>query len=74
MSGMNKRYKQKEIKLLLQQNKTSLARLIETRFKEVNIKATLKAIAPGWRIIHNYKEAANGRIVIIWDKSQYYIK
>ena len=74
MRGMNKRYKQKEIKLLLQQNKTSLARLIETRFKEVNIKATLKAIAPGWRIIHNYKEAANGRIWIIWDESWYDIK
>ena len=44
MSGMNKRYKQKEIKLLLQQNKASLAGLIETRIKEVNIKATLKAI------------------------------
>ena len=60
--GMNKRYKQKEIKLLLQQNKASLAGLIETRVKEVNIKATFKAIAPGWRIIHNYKEVANGRI------------
>ena len=60
--GMNKRYKQKEIKLLLQQNKASLAGLIETRVKEVNIKATFKAIAPGWRIIHNYKKAANGII------------
>ena len=65
MRGMNKRYKQKEIKLLLQQNKTSLARLIETRFKEVNIKATLKVIALGWRVMHNYKKAANGRIWII---------
>ncbi|XP_010317681.1 uncharacterized protein [Solanum lycopersicum] len=48
--------------------------LIETRVKEVNIKATLKAIAPGWRIIHNYKETANGRIWIIWDESWYDIK
>ena len=74
MRGMNKRYKQKEIRLLLQQNKTSLAGLIEKRVKETNSKATLKAIAPGWKIIHNYKEAANGRIWIIWDESWYDIK
>ncbi|XP_015068674.1 uncharacterized protein LOC107013227 [Solanum pennellii] len=72
--GMNKRYKHKEIRLLLQQNKTSLAGLIETRVKETNSKATLKAIAPGWKIIHNYKESANGRIWIVWDGSWYDIK
>ena len=74
MRGMNKRYKQKEIRLLLQQNKTSLSGLIEKRVKETNSKATLKAIAPGWKIIHNYKEAANGRIWIVWDDSLYEIK
>ena len=42
MRGMNKRYKQKEIKLFLQNNKVSLAGLIETRVKEVNVKATIK--------------------------------
>ena len=74
MRGMNKRYKQKEIRLLLQQNKTNLAGLIETRIKETNSKTILKAIAPGWKIIHNYKEAANGRIWILWDESWYDIK
>ena len=72
--GMNKRYKQKEIRLLLQQNKTSLAGLIETRVKEANSNNILKAIAPGWKIIHNYKDAVNGRIWIIWDDSWYEVK
>ena len=71
---MNKRYKQKEIRLLLQQNKTSLAGLIETRVKEANSNTILKAIAPGWKIIHNYKEAVNGRIWVIWDDSWYEVK
>ena len=72
--GMNKRYKQKEIRLLLQQNKATLAGLIETRVKETNSTAVLKAIAPGWKIIHNYKDAANGRIWLVWDDSWYDIK
>ena len=33
--GMNKRYKQKEIKVLLQKNKVTLAGLIETRVKKM---------------------------------------
>ena len=37
MRGLNKRYKQKEIKLFLQLNKVSLAGLIETRVKERTI-------------------------------------
>ena len=74
MRGMNKRYKQKEIRLLLHQNKTSLAGLIETRVKEINSNAILKAITPGWKIIHNYKDAANGRIWLVWDDSWYDIK
>ncbi|XP_010314397.2 uncharacterized protein [Solanum lycopersicum] len=48
--------------------------LIETRVKEGNAKATIKSIAPGWRSLNNYKEAANGRIWIIWDESWYDIK
>ena len=65
--GMNKRYKQKEIKLLLQNNKVTLAGLIETRVKENNVKTILKGIAPGWRILHNYTDSPNGRIWVVWD-------
>ena len=69
--GMNKRYKQKEIKLFLQQNKVSLAGLIETRVKEGNATTTMNGIAPGWKSLHNYNDAANGRIWIIWDDNWY---
>ena len=69
--GMNKRYKQKEIKLFLQLNKVSLAGLIETRVKEGNATTTMNGIAPGWKRLHNYNDAANGRIWIIWDDSWY---
>jgi len=33
------------------------------------MKATLKGIASAWGIMHNYNEAANGRIWVIWDES-----
>ena len=45
--GMNKRYKQKEIKKFLQNNKVSLAGLIETRVIENNTSATINSIATG---------------------------
>ena len=72
--GMNKRYKQKEIKLLLQNNKVTLAGLIETRVKENNVKTILKGIAPGWRVLHIYTDSPNGRIWIVWDDNWYDIK
>ncbi|KAF3650534.1 putative glutathione S-transferase U10-like [Capsicum annuum] len=28
-------------------------------------------IAPGWRILHNYSDASNGRIWLIWDQNYY---
>ena len=45
--GMNKRYKQKEIKQFLLNNKVSLAGLIETRVKENNTSTTINSIAAG---------------------------
>ncbi|WP_353806163.1 hypothetical protein, partial [Acinetobacter baumannii] len=71
---MNKRYKQKEIKKCLQNNKVTLAGLIETRVKENNAKTTINNIAVGWNSLNNYKEAVNGRIWIIWDDSWYEVK
>ena len=70
---MNKRYK-KEIKLLLQKNKVTLAGLIETRVKEKNVKSVLKGITPGWKMLHNYTDSPNGRIWFIRDDNWYEIK
>ena len=71
---MNKRYKQKEIKKCLQNNKVTLAGLIETRVKDNNNRATINNIAAGWNCLNNYKDALNGRIRIIWDDSWYEVK
>ena len=72
--GMNKRYKQKEIKKCLQNNKVTLAGLIETRVKDNNNRATINNIAAGWNCLNNYKDAVHGRIWIIWDDSWYDVK
>uniref|UniRef100_M1B958 Endonuclease/exonuclease/phosphatase n=1 Tax=Solanum tuberosum TaxID=4113 RepID=M1B958_SOLTU len=69
--GVNKRYKQKELKAYLQTNKISVAGLIETRVNEHNMTATLRGIAPGWGIMHNYNAAVYGRIWVIWDENWY---
>nr|XP_010313012.1 uncharacterized protein LOC104644632 [Solanum lycopersicum] len=69
---MNKRYKQKELKKFLQNNKVSLAGLIETRVKENNTSATINSIAAGWKCFNNYKDIVN--IWIIWDDSWYDVK
>ena len=72
--GINKRYKQKEIKLLLLQNKINMAGLIETRVKEKNRKTVLNGIVPGWKMINNYNVSPNGRIWLIWDDNWYEVK
>ena len=72
--GMNKRYKQKEIKLLLLQNKVTMAGLIETRVKEKNMKTVRKRIVPGWKMLNNYTDSPNGRIWLVWVDNWYKIK
>ncbi|XP_055814273.1 uncharacterized protein LOC129883684 [Solanum dulcamara] len=67
--GVNKRYKQKELKNYLHNNKINLAGLIETRVKEHNMKTIVKGIAPEWGILTNYNAATNGRIWLIWDEN-----
>nr|XP_004253227.1 uncharacterized protein LOC101244567 [Solanum lycopersicum] len=70
---MNKRYNQKEIKLLLQ-NKVSLAGLVETGVKSKNVNSVLKGIAPGWQVLYNYVDSPNGRIWLKWDDNWYEVK
>lgn len=58
----------------MKNNKVSLAGIIETRVKESNLKATIKGIAPGWGIMHNYNANPNGRIWVVWDDNWYETK
>lgn len=60
MRGVNKRYKQKEIKKYLHTNKIDLAGLVKTRVKEYNMKSVVQARAPGWGLVHNYEATKNG--------------
>ncbi|XP_069143463.1 uncharacterized protein [Solanum lycopersicum] len=73
MRGINKRYKQKEIKMLIQ-NKVCLASLVETRVKNNKLSSVLRGIAPGWQVLHNYEDSANGRIWVIWNDNWYEVK
>lgn len=67
IQGINKSYKQKELKLYLKNKKIKFAGLIKTRVKDHNISKVLNSIAPGWCCVHNYQYATNGRVWVIWD-------
>ncbi|PHT79156.1 hypothetical protein T459_17208 [Capsicum annuum] len=67
----NKRYKQKKLNKFLKAHHIRLAGLIETRVKGNNMHRIANCIAPGWEILHNYSDASNGRIWLIWDQNYY---
>lgn len=35
------------------------------------MQSIAKCIAPGWGILHNYDDASNGRIWLLWDQNFY---
>lgn len=59
--GVNKRYKQKEVREYIRSNKIKLVGLVETKVKEGNAQRISKALVPGWSMLANYKDARNGR-------------
>ena len=59
---------------MLIQNKVCLAGLVETRVKNNKLSSVLRGIAPGWQVLHNYEDSANGRIWVIWDDNWYEVK
>ncbi|XP_019227130.1 PREDICTED: uncharacterized protein LOC109208467 [Nicotiana attenuata] len=65
--GVNKRYKQKEVREYIRSNKIKLVGLVETNVKEDNARRISKFLVPGWGMLANYNEARNGRIWILWD-------
>ncbi|XP_019251250.1 PREDICTED: uncharacterized protein LOC109230181 [Nicotiana attenuata] len=65
--GVNKRYKQKEVREYIRSNKINLVGLVETKVKEANAHRIAKLLVPGWGLLTNYNEARNGRIWILWD-------
>ncbi|XP_075074296.1 uncharacterized protein LOC142161947 [Nicotiana tabacum] len=65
--GVNKRYKQKEVREYIRSNKIKLVGLVETKVKEENAQKISKYITSGWDILTNYREAKNGRVWLLWD-------
>ncbi|XP_075077058.1 uncharacterized protein LOC142163812 [Nicotiana tabacum] len=69
--GINKRYKQKDLKLYLKNKYIKLSGLLETRVKETSINRVFKNIVPGWALQCNYQSAVNGKIWLTWDPNIY---
>ncbi|XP_019248742.1 PREDICTED: uncharacterized protein LOC109228008 [Nicotiana attenuata] len=67
--GLNKPYKQKELRNFLQKNKVDILGCLETRVKEKKAKNILQKVAKDWRYCCNYSKGENGRICILWRTS-----
>ncbi|XP_070004802.1 uncharacterized protein [Nicotiana sylvestris] len=69
VSGLNKTYKQKEMKMFIKNNNILILAIIEHRVKESNAIAILKKIVTGWSWCHNYNHNRRGKIWIGWDQN-----
>lgn len=74
MRGVNKRYKQEELKDYIKSRDIKLAGIIETRVKEHNVARVIHNIVPNWGILTNYQHAVNRRVWLIWDTNWYAVK
>lgn len=55
--GVNKGYKQKELKQYLKENHIKLTAFLETRVKENNAQCIASKVVPKWQIHSNYRDA-----------------
>lgn len=72
--GVNKRYKQKELRNYMKNNNIKLVGLVETRVKEHNAQNICQYTMPRWESIMNYQDARNGRIWVGWDPNYYTVQ
>ncbi|XP_019240016.1 PREDICTED: uncharacterized protein LOC109220010 [Nicotiana attenuata] len=71
--GVNKVYKQKELRKYIRIKNIKLLGLLETRVKQHRWSKITSNIAPNWGIVNDYSAAANGRIWVMWDQGEYSI-
>ena len=64
--GLNDPLKQKDIVGRIRSLKVQMVCLLETRVKENKSQSIIDRHFKGWKWIHNYREAYNGRIWILW--------
>jgi len=69
--GINKRYKQKELKNWIARKKLQFVCLVETRVKVHKAEKIVNNLAFGWSSLHNYNQAENGRVWVLWDPNSY---
>lgn len=65
--GVDKLYKQKELKAFIIENKISILALLENRVKEQKARSIIEKIAKGLAWHANYHYSTRGRIWILWD-------
>ncbi|XP_075087832.1 uncharacterized protein LOC142169811 [Nicotiana tabacum] len=65
--GLNKVYKQREIKQYLRDNKVVLIAIIEDKVKQPMAEKTIQKISRNWKWTDNYVASNRGRIWILWD-------
>ena len=58
--------KQKEVVARIKKLRINFVYLLETRVKQKKMKEIVKRMFPCWNMFHNYSEAYNGRIWILW--------
>ena len=64
--GFNHPLKQKEVVGRIHRLKIDLVCLLETRIKQHNMQRIHNQHFFGWKLLHNYEEAHNGRIWFMW--------
>ena len=69
LRGVNKPFKQRELRSFILKYKIPLIGLNETRVLEENHYNIAAGLMPGWRFITNYSYHYNGRVWVLWDPS-----
>ncbi|XP_019267319.1 PREDICTED: uncharacterized protein LOC109244651 [Nicotiana attenuata] len=69
--GMNKTYKQKEVKEFVRINNKAVIAIVEHRVKDLKANEIIKKIAPGWEWVSNARTGQKGRIWVVWDPRIY---
>ena len=65
--GLNKKYKQEEIRSLIHQHRLSLIGINETRVSIEKSRQIGQTLLRGWHCVTNYDHHLNGRIWVLWD-------
>ena len=64
--GFNHPLKQKEVVSRIKRIKVYFVCLLETRVKKNKMKGIMDKWFHGWKVLHNYSYARNGRIWMLW--------